>query len=55
MGESIIYGARCILDGKWYIGKTDRTLEERIKEHERAASTNAPDLFHKTMREMGLK
>lgn len=55
MRESIIYGARCVIDGKWYIGKTDRTLEDRIKEHERAASTNASDLFHKTMRDMGLK
>lgn len=55
MGVSLIYGARCVLDGKWYIGKTDRSLEERIKEHERAASTNAQDLFHKTMREMGLR
>jgi len=55
MAESIIYGARCVIDGKWYIGKTDRTLEDRIKEHERAASTNAPDLFHKTMRDMGLR
>jgi hypothetical protein len=55
MGESIVYGARCVIDGKWYIGKTDRTLEDRIKEHERAASTNASDLFHKTMRDMGLK
>ena len=55
MGESIIYGARCVIDGKWYIGKTDRALEDRIKEHERAASTNASDLFHKTMRDMGLK
>ncbi len=55
MGESIIYGARCVIDGKWYIGKTDRVLEDRIKEHERAASTNKSDLFHKTMRDMGLK
>lgn len=55
MGESIIYGARCVIDGKWYIGKTDRSLEGRLKEHERAASTNAPDLFHKTMRDMGLR
>jgi len=53
--ESIIYGARCVIDGKWYIGKTDRTLEDRVKEHERAASTNASDLFHKSMRDMGLK
>jgi hypothetical protein len=55
MKESIIYGARCIIDGTWYIGKTVRTIEDRIKEHERAASTNAPDMFHKTMRDMGLK
>jgi len=55
MEESIIYGAQCVIDGKWYIGKTDRTLEDRIKEHERSASTNASDLFHKTMRDMGLK
>lgn len=55
MSESIIYGARCVIDGKWYVGKTDRILEDRIKEHERAASTNKSDLFHKTMRDMGLK
>lgn len=55
MGESIVYGAQCVIDGKWYIGITDRALEDRIKEHERAASTNASDLFHKTMRDMGLK
>jgi hypothetical protein len=55
MPESIVYGARCRIDGKWYVGKTDRTLEDRVKEHERAASTNASDLFHKTMRDMGLK
>ncbi len=55
MKQSTIYGARCVIDNKWYIGKTDRSLEDRIKEHERAASTNAPDLFHKTMRDMGLR
>lgn len=55
MSQSIIYGARCLIDNKWYIGKTNRYLEERIKEHERAASTNAPDLFHKAMRDMGLR
>jgi len=55
MSDSIIYGARCVIDGTWYIGKTDRTLEQRVAEHERAASTNAPDLFHKTMRDMGLR
>ena len=53
--ESIIYGAHCVIDGSWYIGKTDGTLEDRIKQHEFAASTNAPDLFHKTMRDMGLR
>lgn len=55
MSVSIIYGARCLINSKWYIGKTDRSLEERIKEHKRSASTNAPDLFHKTMRDMGLR
>ena len=53
--ESIIYGARCLRDGRWYIGKTDRPLQERIREHEYAASTNSPELFHKTMRDMGLR
>jgi hypothetical protein len=55
MGDSIIYGAKCLLDGKWYIGKTNRTLEDRQKEHEHAASTNSPDLFHKTMQDYGLR
>jgi len=55
MRDSVIYCARCVIDGKLYIGKTDRILEDRIKEHERDASTNKSDLFHKTMRDMGLK
>jgi hypothetical protein len=48
--------AQCILDNKKvYVGKTDRTIEERKKEHIQAAVNGDETDFHKTLLEEGLK
>jgi hypothetical protein len=56
MGTSIIYLAQCKIDSsQLYVGKTDRTLEERQKEHERSAMTGRPTPFHQALIAEGFK
>jgi len=50
----IVYLARNRLNGKVYVGKTKRTLAQRIKEHARDASKGDNLLFHRAIRKHGL-
>ena len=51
----IVYFARNSKNGKGYVGKTERTLEQRIKEHVRAAEKGAELLFSKAIRKYGIE
>ena len=56
MNESIIYLVQCTTDlAKLYVGKTDRALERRKIEHERAARDGSPTVFHRALLDEGLK
>lgn len=49
----IVYYARNRLNGKGYVGKTERTLEQRTKEHLRFAEKGSPQPFHRAIRKHG--
>lgn len=46
----IVYLARNKVNGKAYVGKTKRPLEQRIKEHFAAAMKGSDLLFHRALR-----
>lgn len=49
----IIYLARNRMNGKAYVGKTERTLEQRTKEHLWFAEKGSPQPFHRAIRKHG--
>ena len=49
----IVYLARNRANGKGYVGKTKRSLEQRIKEHLTAARMGADQLFGRALRKHG--
>lgn len=56
MKQSIVYLVQCTINReKLYVGKTNRTLEERKKEHEHSATTGSPTPFHRMLVAEGIK
>lgn len=51
----IVYMARNRLNGKGYVGKTKRTLEQRVKEHAHAAEIGSQQPFHRAIRKHGFE
>jgi group I intron endonuclease len=51
----IVYLARNRLNGKGYVGKTKRTLEQRTQEHLRFASKGSPQPLHRAIRKYGVE
>src|SRR2546426_233173 len=56
MTMSIVYLAQCTTDrSKLYVGKTDRSLDARMEEHEKAATGGSPSKFQQELLLEGLK
>lgn len=56
MKSSLIYIVQCTLDrNKIYVGKTDRPLDARKKEHEMAALSGDPVPFHRALVTEGIR
>ena len=52
--DGIIYGARNTVNGKWYIGQTTVGLENRRRQHLKAARNNYDRCtFHSAIRKYG--
>lgn len=52
--DGIIYGARCRCNGKWYIGQTTVGLENRRRQHLKAARNNyGHGAFYSAIRKYG--
>ena len=52
--SGIIYGSRNIVNGKWYIGQTTVGLENRRRQHLKAARNNyGHGAFHAAIRKYG--
>ena len=52
---SYIYTIGNTINDMVYVGQTIRPLQDRWKEHVRAAHTGAKDKFHKAMRTIGIE
>lgn len=48
-----VYRIECALDGKVYVGSTERPLDERVKEHFASARQNSQLRLHRHIREHG--
>ena len=51
----IIYLARNKVNGKAYVGKTKRSLDQRAKEHAAAAAKGSPQPLHRAIRKHGME
>lgn len=49
----IVYLARNRVNGKGYVGKTKRSLDQRVKEHHAAAEKGSDLAFHRALRKHG--
>lgn len=51
----IIYKAKNLINGKYYIGQTSQLLENRIKEHLASAKYENSTYFHRSINKYGIK
>ena len=53
--EKVIYKATNIINNKFYIGKTSKTLDFRKLEHEKASKGKSILIFHRAIRKYGIE
>jgi len=51
----LIYRATCLVNGKCYVGKSNRSLEERIKNHLYTVKRGSKSAFHCAIRKHGVE